>query len=81
MIEPMHLQKGDIEFIQANYPEVYQMLKSGLSTDKLTVTLKSEEQWDTIWNTIVDWISGSLDESGDNLNDNGLRLERILDFA
>ncbi|MDV7718574.1 hypothetical protein GA840_01590 [Pediococcus ethanolidurans] len=75
--KPMHLIKGDIK---SNYSDLYNLLEPDISEDKLHVTIHSQKQWYEIQDLFTDCIAGSLNSAGE-LNQNGLRLEHILDFA
>ncbi|EQM55579.1 hypothetical protein N692_01690 [Lactiplantibacillus plantarum EGD-AQ4] len=72
--------EGDIDFIEQNYPDLYQALEPTMSKDRRSVAMKSDEQWDRIENLFVDEIALSADKNGE-LTENGLRIEAILDFA
>ncbi|QER67585.1 hypothetical protein [Paucilactobacillus nenjiangensis] len=78
-MEPMYLEDGDLDFIEKKYPDLFALLKDGANKDKTEVELHSEEEWETIQDLIVDCISGSLDEH-DEVNDDGIRLEGIMDI-
>ncbi len=80
-LEPMEFSKGDLDFIESKYPDLYSLLKPDISSDRMKVVLHSQEHWNKIQDLFADCISGSLDEAHENLNEDGIKLESIIDFA
>jgi len=73
-------ENGDLDFIQEYYPDLYDVLEPTISSDRRSVVMLNKQQWDKTEDLFVDEIASSAGDHGD-LNENGLRLESILDFA
>lgn len=76
---PAYFKTGDLDFIEKNYPELYSFLKPDITPNRLNVTIHSEQQWDKIWDLFSTALAESLNDSGNDLSENGFRIESIID--
>jgi len=78
-ITPALFQKGDLDFIKANYPDIYKKIEPNILPDGLNVKIHSDKEWEDLQNWLAFGLGYPNSLNGIELNHTGLKLESIID--